>query len=83
MPYFDIVWNFDDADGNVAHIARHDLTPDDVERVLLNPDRESVSRSSGRPIAFGYALDGRYVGIVYEMLDEITLYPITAFEVRD
>ena len=36
MPYFDIIWNLEDEDGNVAHIAEHGLTPDDVEHVLAD-----------------------------------------------
>ena len=30
------------------------------------PDETGVSRSSGRPIAFGYTPDGRYICVVYE-----------------
>jgi uncharacterized DUF497 family protein len=83
MPYFEIFWNFEDDDGNVAHIAQHGLTPDDVNAVLMNPDETRVSRSSGRPIAFGYTPDGRYICVVYEEVDAFTLYPVTAFEVED
>ena len=68
-------------DGNVAHIAEHRLAPEVVELVVLNPDRLGVSRSSGRPIAFGYTDDGREIAVVYEQIDECTVYPITAFEV--
>jgi hypothetical protein len=41
-------------DGNVQHIGENDLTPDEVEDVLFNPDSETeISRTSGRPITFG------------------------------
>jgi hypothetical protein len=83
MPFYDIFWNYEDADGNVAHIAEHGLTPDDVNAVLMAPDETGVSRSSGRPIAFGYTPDGRYICVVYEELDPHTLYPVTAFEIED
>jgi uncharacterized DUF497 family protein len=83
MPYYEIFWNFEDENGNVAHIAEHDLTPDDVNAVLMNPEETRVSRSSGRPIAFGYTPDGRYICVVYEEIDEFTLYPVGAFEVGD
>ena len=82
MPHFDFIWELTE-DGNVAHIAEHGLTPDDVEPIVLNPDRVAVSHSSGRPIAFGETPDGRYVAIVYEQIDECTVYPITAFELED
>lgn len=83
MPYFDIIWNFEDEEGNVAHIREHGISPEDVERVLANPDFETVSRSSGRPVAFGYSLDGRYLCVVYEKIDESTLYPVTAFVIEE
>jgi hypothetical protein len=38
MPYYDILWNYEDEDGNVAHIAEHGLTPEDVNAVLMAPD---------------------------------------------
>lgn len=82
MPYYDFVWELTD-DGNVAHIADHGLAPEDVEPIVLNPGYLSISRSSGRPIAFGYTDDGRYIAVIYEKMDECTVYPITAFEVDE
>ena len=82
MPYFDFIWETTD-DGNVAHIAENGLKPEDIEPIVLNPDRLSVSRSSGRPIAFGCTDDGREVAVVYEQIDECTVYPITAFEIGE
>ena len=83
MPSYAILWNYADADGNVAHIAAHGLTPEDVNAVLMAPDETGVSRSSGRPIAFGYTPDGRYICVVYEEIAPYTLYPVTAFEIKD
>ena len=83
MPYYDILWNYDQEDGNVAHVAENGLTPEDVNEVLMNPEETEMSRATGRPIAFGYALDGRYICVVYEEIDECTLYPVTAFEIED
>ena len=81
MRPIDIFWNYDDPRGNVAHIAEHGLTTEDVEGVLFNPDVETTSRESGRPAAFGYTPDGRYICVVYEWVDDVTAYPVTAFEV--
>ena len=64
MPYFDFIWELTE-DGNMAHMAEHGLTPDDIEPIVLNPDHLTVSRSSGRPIAFGVTRDGRYIAVVY------------------
>jgi len=82
MPHFDFIWEITDG-GNVNHLAEHGLKPEDVESIVLNPDRLSVSLSSGRPIAFGFTGDGREVAVVYEQIDECTVYPITAFEIGE
>ena len=83
MPTYDIFWNYEDEDGHVAHIAEHGLTPADVNAVLAAPGETGVSRSSRRPIVFGYTPDGRYICVVYEEIDSYTLYPVTAFEIKD
>jgi hypothetical protein len=49
----------------------------------MDPDETGVSRISGRPIAFGYTPDGRYICVVYEAIDRYTLYPVTAFAIED
>jgi len=81
MPYFEIIWN-EEPDGNIEHIAEHGLTPEDVEEVILNPVDRDVSRSTGLPIVFGFTADGRYILVVYEQVDDITIYPVTSYEVE-
>ena len=72
MPYEPvIVWDLpDDPDGNVAHIAEHGITPDDVEEVLEDYDSDDVSRSTGNPITFGYTSSGRYLAVVWEHIQD-------------
>ena len=82
MPWFELIWEWDDEEGNVAHIAEHGVSPEDVEEVFENPVGQKKSHSSGRPIMFGYTSDGRRITVVYEQLDDKTLYPITAYEVE-
>ena len=44
MEFIRILWDDEnDPDGNVEHIAEHDLTMEDVEHVLADPSREGVS----------------------------------------
>jgi hypothetical protein len=45
-------------------------------------DRD-VSRSSGLPIVFGFTPDGKYILVVYEQIDEVTVYPVTAYDVEE
>jgi len=73
-----IIW-----DGNIEHVEQHGLTVEDVEFVLADPDSESVSRSSGLPCVFGYTPDGTYIIVVYELVDDDTIYPVTAYEVDE
>lgn len=80
MPYYDIIWN-PEPGGNVEHITEHALTPEDVEAVLFNPVAHDISRSSGRPMVYGFTPDGRYIVVVYEEIDDRTVYPVTAYEV--
>jgi hypothetical protein len=82
MAYIEFVWDLDDdPDGNVIHIGQHGLTKDDVAHALTHSRREERSRSSGSPIAFGPAEDGREIAVVYEIIDDMRIYPITAYEV--
>jgi hypothetical protein len=82
MSWAHVVWDLpDDVRGNVAHIAEHDLTPDEVEEVLFDPDSDTtISKSSGENITFGYTAAGRYVAVVWQhvMDDPLTMRPITA-----
>ena len=82
MPYCEIIWN-EEPNGNVQHIAEHGISIEDVEEVLFNPVDRDVSRSSGNLIVFGFTPDGRYILVVYEQMDDMTVYPITAFEVDE
>jgi hypothetical protein len=79
-----IIWDLpEDPDGNVQHIAAHDITIDEVEEVLLDRDSEdTISLSSGQPITFGYTSGGRYLAVVWEHVDDnpFTMYPITAYD---
>ena len=82
MKFLRIIWDFE-ANGNVQHIDEHDLTPEDVEFVLRESDRETASDSSHRPCVFGYTPDDEYIIVVFEWIDEDTILPITAYEVPE
>ncbi len=79
VPYFHFIWN----DENQGHLAEHDVTPDEFEEVVCDPDEVKRSRSSGRPIAFGETTAGKYIACVYDLLDDFTVIPVTAYEIED
>jgi hypothetical protein len=79
MPYFDFIWT----EEIVEHLAEHDVSPEDFEEVVMNPERTGKSRSSGDPAAWGYTEDGRYIIAIYRKIDFVTIVPVTAYEVRE
>ncbi len=84
MNIFRILWDDpDDPDGNVQHIAEHGLTIEDVEEVLSNPTSEGTSASTGRPCVWGCTLEGIYIIVVYEQIDQDTIRVVTAYEVPE
>ena len=79
MPYYDFLWD----DRTIEHLADHDVSLDEFEEVVGNPERTDTSRSSGRPCCYGYTSQGRYLFCVYERVDSMTVRPVTAYEVAD
>ena len=68
----ELVWDLeDDPDGNVWHIGENDLTVEEVEDVILDPHKkDDISRSSGRPIIFGWTSTGRHIAVIWEVINE-------------
>lgn len=84
MRYFQVIWDDEDnPEGNVQHIAEHGLTKEDVEHVLENPSHEDTSSSTDRPCSFGYTPAGDHIIVIYEQIDQETIYPVTAYEVPE
>jgi uncharacterized DUF497 family protein len=77
----------DDEGSNTAHIAEHGLMPEEVEFALFDESTTfDVSDSSGRPIAFGNTDTGRFIAVVFEVLnpaDPLIIRPITAYDVPE
>ena len=78
-----LLWDLeDDPEGNVKHCAEHGVTMEEVEEVFQNVSDADISRTSGRPVVFGDTHTGRHLMVVFEVIDESTAYPVTAYEVR-
>jgi uncharacterized DUF497 family protein len=80
-----IIWDLpDEPEGNVQHLREHDVSIEEAEEVLLDPESSrAVSRTSGLPTAFGWTSSGRHLAVVYELVDEdpLTFRPVTAYDV--
>ncbi len=73
-----LIWT----DENEAHLGEHEISRDEAEYVLRNPEGQDLSRTSDRPIAFGRTADGRRLAIIYERIDDVSVYPVTGYEVE-
>ena len=79
MAYYEFFWTA----AIVAHVAEHGVSQNDFEHVFCQPTSKGYSRSSGLPAVWGYTADGRYIMAVYEVLDDMTILPVTAYEVPE
>ena len=71
-------------DENVAHIAEHGLTPEEVEPVVMNPGNDfDISHATGRSVMFGRTRTAKYIMVVFEQHQERpwTVRVTTAYEV--
>lgn len=90
MDLSDALFDWDDPNdegSNTAHVAEHGLIPEEVESALLDVATTfDVSDSTGRPIAFGVTETGRFIAVVFEVLnlaDPLIIRPITAYDVPE
>ena len=82
MPMF--IWDDpEDPEGNVQPIAEHGLTIEEVEFVVTTSNTTSISQSSGRPCCFGYTPAGEYIIVIFELIGDDSLYPVTASHVSE
>jgi hypothetical protein len=81
---YHIIWDLDDEQGgNVQHVAANGLTKEDFERALACAVGFDKSNSSDREIAFGPAIDGRMIALLFDRLDAEMIQPVTAYYVEE
>jgi hypothetical protein len=68
-------------DRNLDKLAQHDVTPEEFEEAIANPARDTLSASSGRPAVYAF-VRGRLLFCVYDEIDDDTILPCTAYEIR-
>lgn len=78
MPKYEFIWN---DDKNVPHLHEHGVTPEEAQQVVEHPIGHAISRTSGDPVAFGYTSAGRHLMVAYFLVDRVTVYVKTAYEV--
>ncbi len=79
-----VIWDEDDEpEGNVAHIAEHDITIDEVEDILYDPrNRTGPSNHLGRMLTCGWTETDRFICVAREKVEAnpFVVRPVTAFE---
>ncbi|MCL4203546.1 MAG: hypothetical protein KJ000_13670 [Pirellulaceae bacterium] len=65
MPYYFFIWTPE----IIEHLEEHDVTPDEFEEVVLHPDFEDRSRSTGNLVALGCTSAGRSLCCVFKRFD--------------
>lgn len=78
MPFYMFYWT----DEIIEHLDEHDVSPDEFEAIVQNPEWTGSSRRTGKPLAAGQTEDGRMILCVYQFIDNITIEPITAYEIN-
>lgn len=75
----------DDPAGNTRHVGENGVTAEEFEEVLGSPTAsDDVSRSTGRPVRFGWTSTGKHIVVVYEVAGDgryTVVRPVTAYEV--
>ena len=79
MPYYFFVWTPE----IIAHLAEHDVSPEEFEEVVTNSEYEDVSRSTGNPVAFGSTSAGRRLCCVFKRFEDDLIEPVTAYDVEE
>jgi uncharacterized DUF497 family protein len=70
-------------DNNIVHIARHSISPDEVEDVAFDDDPWIRKGRSGTRYMLGYTIGGRYLFVVYVLKGKGIARVVTATDMDD
>jgi uncharacterized DUF497 family protein len=77
------ITEFEWDDDNIEHVARHHISPDEIEDVAFD-DEPWVKRGRGQTrYMLGYTVTGRYLFIVYVLKGKGQARVITAMDMDD
>jgi hypothetical protein len=79
VPFYFFVWTQE----IITHLAEHDVTLEEFEEVVGDPECEDVSRSTGNPVAFGSTSTGRRLCCVFKRLSDDLIEPVTAYDIEE
>ncbi len=76
MPSF-LVFRTDEIE---QHLREHGVSTRNSEFVVTNCREPQQNRSTRLPVAEGYTQNGRWIVCVYELIDVLTVLPVTVYE---
>ena len=79
MEITDFEWD----DDNIEHIAKHGISPDEVEGVAFDDEPWVKKGRDGTPYLLGYTVAGRYLFVVYVLKGKGSARVITALDMDD
>lgn len=79
MEITDFEWD----DDNIAHVARHDISPDEVESVAFDDEPWVKRGRKGTRYLLGYTVAGRYLFVVYVLKGKGRARVVTAMDMDD
>ena len=79
MEITDFEWDND----NIEHIARHGVSPDEVESVAFDDEPWVKKGREGTRYLLGYTVAGRYLFVVYALKGKGKARAITAMDMDD
>lgn len=65
---------------NIQHIARHSITPEEVEEICHNLPLVLRGQEKGRLVLIGSTEEGRMITVVVEANGYGKYYPVTSYE---
>ncbi len=74
------VTEFDWDDNNIQHIARHMVSPEEVEEIAFDDEPWIRKGRKDTRYMLGYTIAGRYLFVVYKLKDKATARVITAMD---
>ncbi len=75
----DLLWD----DYRVEHIARHQVTPDEVWEACTDPLHLAHREGESRYRLYGQTVEGRYLFVVLEHVEGALFKPITARDMTE
>ena len=67
---------------NIAHLARHKITPELAERIINAGASSAIPTDTNNRYIIEVELDGEYYRLICDIAAGFTVYPVTAFKIR-